>query len=188
MPDVGHFLIGLSGGAAVAVTAVCIPFVTPALRRVCLPYVPATTQQLANVRAALQAPWPGAQGPVQRRLVDLGSGDGRVVELGASLGVESLGVELNPWLVAYSRARALQMARPRPRYLRTDLFRFSLAPFSDVVVFGVEQMMEELERKMRAELVSGARVVACRFPLPNWTPLAEFGSGVDTVWLYQAKS
>jgi hypothetical protein len=186
MPDIGHFLVGLTGGAAVAVSVACIPFVTPALRRVCLPYVPATPLQLSNVKEALTKPWPNLKR--QRKLVDLGSGDGRVVELGSSMGIQSIGVELNPWLVAYSRVRALKMTQPRPKYLRTDLFKYSLAPFTDVVIFGVEQMMEELEAKMQGELENGARVVACRFPLPNWKPVAVFGCGVDTVWLYEAKS
>ncbi|XP_059477657.1 ATP synthase subunit C lysine N-methyltransferase [Neocloeon triangulifer] len=187
MLDLGYLLVGLTGGAAVAVTAACVPFVTPALRRVCLPYVPATSQQVENVREALRRAWPHKP-PCGRRLVDLGSGDGRVVELGSRLGIPSVGVELNPWLVAYSKVRALRMAPPRPQYLRTDLFKFSLAPFSDVVIFGVEQMMEELEAKMQRELDGGARVVACRFPLPTWTPVAVFGNGVDTVWLYEAPS
>jgi hypothetical protein len=174
MPEYGLILVGLTGGAAVAMSVICLPFVTPALRRVCLPYVPATPLQLSNVKEP-------------RQLVDLGSGDGRVVELGCLMGVKSIGVELNPWLVTYSRVRALKMKVPRPKYLRTDLFKYSLAPFTDVVIFGVEQMMEELEAKMQAELDCGARVVACRFPLPNWKPVAAFGSGVDTVWLYEAQ-
>lgn len=27
-------------------------------------------------------------------------------------------------------------------------------------------------------------VIACRFPLPNWTPNELIGSGIDTVWKY----
>lgn len=60
-----------TGGAAVALTIVCAPFVSPALRRICLPYVPATTSQIENVFVALK----NRQG----KLVDLGSGDGRIV-------------------------------------------------------------------------------------------------------------
>lgn len=52
---------------------VCAPFVSPALRRVCLPYVPATTSQVNNVLLALR----GRHGS----LLDLGSGDGRIVRL-----------------------------------------------------------------------------------------------------------
>ncbi|KAG8328592.1 hypothetical protein J6590_106597, partial [Homalodisca vitripennis] len=57
-------------GAAIALTVVCAPFVSPALRRVCLPYVPATSTQIDNVLHALK----GRKG----NLLDLGSGDGRI--------------------------------------------------------------------------------------------------------------
>ncbi len=69
---VGKCIAGLIGFGAVGITAVAIPFVTPALRRVCLPYVPATEEQIGNVLAALKF---CPKGPV----IDLGSGDGRVV-------------------------------------------------------------------------------------------------------------
>uniref|UniRef100_A0A452SEZ0 ATP synthase c subunit lysine N-methyltransferase n=1 Tax=Ursus americanus TaxID=9643 RepID=A0A452SEZ0_URSAM len=36
-------------GTLVAVYAVATPFLTPALRKICLPFVPATTKQIENV-------------------------------------------------------------------------------------------------------------------------------------------
>ena len=67
----GVLFTGIVGGTLVAVYAVATPFVTPALRRICLPFVPATTKQIENVVKMLQC----------RRgsLVDIGSGDGRIV-------------------------------------------------------------------------------------------------------------
>ena len=67
----GWALLGVSGALFVGVYAVTAPFVSPALRKICLPYVPATTRQVKNVMTMLQ----GRTG----RLVDLGSGDGRIV-------------------------------------------------------------------------------------------------------------
>jgi hypothetical protein len=61
----------VAGGTAVTLSVICMPFVSPALRRFCLPYVPATATQIKNVVSALA----GRSG----RLVDLGSGDGRIV-------------------------------------------------------------------------------------------------------------
>ena len=50
----GLIIAGCIGGAGLAITTICVPFVLPALRAVCLPYVPATTTQLANVSKALR--------------------------------------------------------------------------------------------------------------------------------------
>lgn len=59
------------GGAGIGLLVVALPFVLPALRRYCLPYVPATPVQIERVLSQLE----GRKGKV----VDLGSGDGRVV-------------------------------------------------------------------------------------------------------------
>ena len=57
------------GGATVGLCALVTPFILPALRKHCLPYVPATTQQVQVI----------VQHAKGKRLVDIGSGDGRVV-------------------------------------------------------------------------------------------------------------
>lgn len=59
------------GGSLVALYAVAGPFVAPALRKVCLPFVPATSTQIENVLKVLQTR--------SGSLVDIGSGDGRIV-------------------------------------------------------------------------------------------------------------
>jgi hypothetical protein len=40
-----------------------------------------------------------------------------------------------------------------------------------VVVYGIPYIMPRLERKLRAELRPGSRVVAHSFPFPNWEPI-----------------
>ena len=45
--------------------------------------------------------------------------------------------------------------------------------------------MQQFEEKLSEEMPTSGRVVACRFPLPSWEPLATVGTGVDTVWLYR---
>ena len=70
----GKVILGITGATAVGLVLVTTPFVTPALRKICLPYVPATDRQIANVMRMAKA-YKG-QGST---LLDLGSGDGRVV-------------------------------------------------------------------------------------------------------------
>ena len=55
----------------IALSAICLPFVTPALRRVCLPYVPATTTQLENIQSALK--YHGSKPGTRSKLVDIGN-------------------------------------------------------------------------------------------------------------------
>ncbi|XP_024081678.1 protein FAM173B isoform X2 [Cimex lectularius] len=130
----GLFLIGITGGAAVAVSALCYPFLSPALRRICLPYVPATGVQVSNVLKALT----GKSGS----LLDIGSGDGRIVLATAKRGFQSDGVELNIWLVLYSKFAAFKAGLSKStNFYRRDLWAFPIHSYRNVVIFGTEEML-----------------------------------------------
>lgn len=177
LSSVGKVLIYTTGGLALGVSVVCIPFVSPALRKVCLPYVPATTEQLTGVTKALA----GRSG----KLLDVGSGDGRIVFTAAKLGFKADGVELNPWLVYYSRLAAVLNPQYRnSKFYHTNLWTFDLKLYNNIVIFGVEQMMQEFENKLLCETSNDTVIVVCRFPLPNMVPIETIGHGVDTVWKY----
>ncbi|XP_041914186.1 ATP synthase subunit C lysine N-methyltransferase isoform X1 [Alosa sapidissima] len=169
------------GGSLVALYAVAGPFVAPALRKICLPYVPATSVQVENVLKVLRCR--------SGSLVDIGSGDGRIVIAAAKKGFRAVGFELNPWLVWYSRYKAWREGvHHSTSFYISDLWKVSFAQYSNVVVFGVPQMMEQLEDKLGKELQNSARVVACRFPFPSWVPDDSVGEGIDSVWVYNAKT
>lgn len=173
----GFLITGVVGGALLTVYAVATPFITPALRKVCLPFVPATSKQVENVVRMLRH----RRGP----LVDIGSGDGRIVIAAAKEGFPAVGYELNPWLVWYSRYRAWRAGvHGSAKFYISDLWKVTFAQYSNVVIFGVPQMMPQLEKKLELELEDGARVIACRFPFPRWTPDHTTGEGIDTVWAY----
>ncbi|KAK2900916.1 hypothetical protein Q8A67_009031 [Cirrhinus molitorella] len=169
------------GGSLVALYAVTGPFVAPALRKVCLPFVPATRTQIENVLKVLKTR--------SGSLVDIGSGDGRIVIAAAKSGFKAVGFELNPWLVWYSRYKAWREGvHHNTSFYISDLWKVSFSEYSNVVIFGVPQMMEQLEVKLQTELQSSAKVVACRFPFPTWTPDDVAGEGIDTVWVYNAET
>ncbi|XP_029796942.1 ATP synthase subunit C lysine N-methyltransferase isoform X2 [Suricata suricatta] len=118
-------------------------------------------------------------------LVDIGSGDGRVVIAAAKEGFTAVGYELNPWLVWYSRYRARREGvQGSARFYVANLWKVTFSQYTNVVVFGVPQMMPHLEEKLELELKDDARVIACRFPFPRWTPDRVTGEGADTVWAY----
>ncbi|CAH1107786.1 unnamed protein product [Psylliodes chrysocephalus] len=131
---VGKFFIGVTGGIAFGLTIICAPFVSPALRKYCLPYIPATNEQIANILTALK----GRRGT----LLDLGSGDGRIVIEAAKHDFNSHGVELNPWLVLFSKFSAFREgAASRVKFYRKDLWKFNISQYDNIVIFGVEQMI-----------------------------------------------
>ena len=80
------------------------------------------------------------------KLVDIGSGDGRIVHLAAQNGYKAHGIELNPWLVLYSKYKSLTMGLSRmATFSRQDLWKTNFEQYDNVVIFGVEQMVCILE-------------------------------------------
>ncbi|KAF8358852.1 hypothetical protein PRIPAC_93847, partial [Pristionchus pacificus] len=163
----GLLVAGVAGGIGLAVSLAAIPFLTPALRKVCIPYVPATPNQLANVVRAL-----GRTGLTTKELgplIDLGSGDGRVVMECAKQGIASSGVELNSILVAFSKWKGLtsrsSLSAP-VSFRRKDIFKTDVVSYKTAVIFGAESLMGDLVPKL-SEMKGGSRLLACRFPLPE---------------------
>ena len=177
-------LLGLTvtGGLAFGLTVVSASFVTPAFRRICLPYVPATNKQVENVLKLCKNN--GAS-----KLVDLGSGDGRIVFAAARCGYLATGYELNLWLVFYSKLYSRLFGLHHSAiFKRQDLWKADLKSFDNIIIFGVADMMNELSKKLEIEMNSNAHVIACRFPVQRWVPVEEIKDGIDSAWLYTKDS
>ena len=179
----GLIALGVTGTVAVGLSVLAAPFVTPALRRFCLPYVPATSRQVENVTKMCKRHKDLDKG--LESLIDLGSGDGRIVIAAAKSGFACVGVELNLWLVIYSKiAAALHGLQGRAKFQKKDLWKVNLSEYDKIVVFGVAEMMPTLKGKLLKELNGNSRVIACRFPIPDWKPIDSVEEGIDSVWVY----
>nr|XP_002125222.1 protein N-lysine methyltransferase FAM173B [Ciona intestinalis] len=178
----GLTAFGIVTGVTAGLFVFTTPFISPALRKICLPYVPASSKQIRNVIKALHSP-----SKLGHTLVDIGSGDGRIVLEAAKYGYHGMGYELNLWLVVYSKFQALLQKGKisgSANFKRVDLWKAEYAQYDNAVVFGVDQMMPRLEKKLLQEMQPGTKLVVCRFPFPNLEVSATHGEGVDTVWTY----
>eukprot|EP00794_Sanderia_malayensis_P018147 gene18147-19957_t len=184
----GIYVAAFTGSVAVGLCLISAPFVTPALRKYCLPYVPATNRQIENVITLCKHGGRSVnRNSNNLRLVDLGSGDGRIALAAAKHGFTSTGIELNPWLVFCSRIAArLNGLSQLATFERKDLWKVDLSTYDRIVIFGVAEMMPALQDKLRQEVKPGASVIACRFPMPNWVPAKSLEEGIDSVWLYSS--
>lgn len=175
------------GAVVLALVAIPAPFLLPAIRKHCLPYVAANAAQLELLENACRR-----RGV--KRIVDLGSGDGVVcVELAKRLGVEARGVELNPWLVYYSKYSAwCENVGHLCAFERKDMFKADISDADAIALFVVPAMMSDLEVKLARELPPDACVLAARFPLDTW-PVARHeahakktrGYNVNQLWEYE---
>jgi hypothetical protein len=111
-----------------------------------------------------------AVGP-QDFVVDLGSGDGRILITAAKkFGARGMGVELDSNLVIQSEEAARQAGvTDRVKFLQQDLFKTDLSAASVVTMYLLPGVNLRLRPKL-LELKPGTRIVAHDFPLGEWRP------------------
>lgn len=105
-------------------------------------------------------------------VVDLGSGDGRIVIAAAKkYGARSLGLELDPNLVAQSRenARAAGVA-DRTEFRVQDVLRADYAKATVVTAYLLPWLLAQLSPVFLDGLRPGARIVTHAFVFPSWKP------------------
>lgn len=105
------------------------------------------------------------------RLVDLGSGDGRIVITAARrFGASGLGVEIDPELVQRSRdAAARAGVADRAVFREQDLFATDLAGASVITMYLLPDVNLRLRPRLLA-LAPGTRIVSHDWDLGEWQP------------------
>lgn len=105
------------------------------------------------------------------RLIDLGSGDGRIVLEAARRGADATGIEIDAALVDRARRRAeLEGLQGRARFQRGDLFEAAIRDADVVTTYLLTRINARLRPKLLTELRPGARVVSHAFDMGDWTP------------------
>ena len=105
------------------------------------------------------------------KVVDLGSGDGRVVIEFAKLKdvKEVHGFEINPFLVYISRRRIKKLGLQKKAFIHwKDFWNINLSEYNVVIVFQVIFVMGKLENKLKRELKKDSRVISNTWKFPNW--------------------
>lgn len=105
-------------------------------------------------------------------VIDLGSGDGRMVIAAAKRGARALGVEFNPDMVKLSRQLASEAGvADRVTFVEGDMFEADISKATVLALFLLPDNLRRLEPKFRA-LRPGTRIVVNTFGIPDWTPEA----------------
>lgn len=111
-----------------------------------------------------------AQLTADDRLVDLGSGDGRLVITAAKRGAVSRGIEFNPDMVAISKQAAqAEGVAQRATFEQADIFESDFSDASVVTLF----LLPSLNLRLRPTLLDmkpGTRVVSNSFAMEAWEP------------------
>jgi SAM-dependent methyltransferase len=104
-------------------------------------------------------------------VIDLGSGDGRIVILAAKrFGARGLGVEIVPELVEKSRESArIAGVDDRAHFREQDLYKTDLSPASVVTLYLLPEVNLQLRPRILA-LRPGTRIVSHDWDMADWEP------------------
>jgi hypothetical protein len=131
------------------------------------PYVP-TPNAIADRMLTMANVGPGDY------VIDLGSGDGRLVIAAVARykARGGTGIEIDAGLVrqATERAHADGVA-DRVAFVAGDLFAADIARATVVTLYLMPGIMSAVEAKLRKELNPGTRVISHDYPLPTWEPV-----------------
>jgi len=130
-----------------------------------LPYVP-TPQIVVDEMLKL------AKVAAGDHVIDLGSGDGRMIITAArNFKASGLGVDIDAKLVdlANKQAKAGGVA-DRVRFVEQDMFKADIGPATVVTLYVMPDFMEKLRPKLLSELKPGARIVAHDYYINGWYP------------------
>jgi hypothetical protein len=105
-------------------------------------------------------------------LIDLGSGDGRIVRTAAKIfGARGFGVEIKEDLVRQANeAAAKEGIGDRVKFIKADLFKTDISQATVVTMYLLPDTVNLLKDKFLSELRPGTRIVSHDYPLTGWIP------------------
>lgn len=116
-----------------------------------------------------------------KKIVDIGSGDGRVVIEFARQGFESYGIEFNPLLVWYSRYKIKRLGLKNAHIMRGDFWKINLSEYDFIYLFQLNYVNALLTDKFKKELKTGAIIASAGFPMFDFNLVKQEG----IFWIYK---
>lgn len=134
------------------------------------PYVPS---QMEDVEAMIRM----ANIQPTDIVVDLGSGDGRLVIAAAQAGAGlSMGYEIHPGLVKTSRGRIASLGLEQARIHAESMWKADLSRVTVVLMYQVPYAMNRFKDTLQNNLPKGARIISNAFEFSNWEHDEQEGS------------
>ena len=103
------------------------------------------------------------------KVLDLGSGDGRIVIAMAKKGAEAHGFEINPFLVLISRLKIKKQGLKGKAFIHWGSFwKKDFSKYDVIILFQFSTIMKRLEKKLKKDLKKGTRVISYYWKFPTW--------------------
>jgi SAM-dependent methyltransferase len=122
-------------------------------------------------------------------VIDLGSGDGRIVIAAAKRGAHALGIEYNPDMVELSKGNALREGvSGKASFMQADIFETDFSRATVLTMY----LLSSLNLKLRPKILDmkpGTRVVSHAFDMEDWKAdqTVNFEGRTAYLWIVPAK-
>lgn len=139
-----------------------------------LPYVATKKEKLETIFkfADIKKVEDPEQSRRRETVIDLGSGDGRLLFKSAQLGARAIGYEINPFLVFITRVFAkFKDLSKLVTVKKENLWKANLKEADVIFVYGRKKTMQKFEDFVYKNAKKGARIVVNTNPFPNKKPL-----------------
>jgi SAM-dependent methyltransferase len=146
--------------------------------RLDVPYVP-TDQETVNAMLDMAKVGPNDF------LIDLGSGDGRIVVTAAKRGARGFGVDLNPQRIKEANENAERAkVTDKIKFYNQNLFDTKISDASVLTMYLLPSVNMQLRPRLFTELKPGTRVVSHDFDMGDWQPDNHTDLGRDQVFFW----
>lgn len=155
-----------------------------------VPYVP-TPQSVVDQMVELADVSPSDY------VIDLGSGDGRIVITAAKKGATGHGIDLDPQRISEARANAAKAGvDDQVMFIKQNLFESDFSRASIVTMYLLPSINQKLRPQLLKQLEPGTRIVSHSFDMGDWKPdkqktvQNESGGGSHEIyyWVIPAKT
>lgn len=106
-------------------------------------------------------------------VIDLGSGDGKILFACAKRGATVIGYELNPLLVLITKWRLRK--HPKARVYWKNLFKADFTGVTKVFIFGLNPIMEQVSSMLKGRAIQGVEIISFVFDLPSFKLVGQKG-------------
>ncbi len=149
-----------------------------------VPYVPTSTK-VVNKMLEVADVGPGDY------VIDLGSGDGRIVVAAAQLGAYGHGVDIDPERISEARENAEKAGvSDQVMFLQQNIFNTDFSRANIITMYLLSSVNIQLRPKILNVLEPGTKVVSHDFDMNEWEPDKYFNMDEDDVyyWVIPAKA
>lgn len=115
--------------------------------------------------------------PLESTILELGSGDGKVVIALAKQGFNVIGIEINPVLCWFSKFRIRRLGLKNAKIINKNFWNYDLKEVDIMTMYFIPHKMKKLAKKIKREMKPGSLIISNAFKIVDW-PIQRESEGV----------